>query len=248
MLTIVIGDSHRLFREAAAAHLAEQAEVSAVFEAGSTEEVLDVVCRERPGVVLMDSELPGRDPFEAAIEIRGIDARCKVLFWAMRPYDDHVEAVLACGANGYVRLDDPLATLVEAIREVARGGTFFSRSIAERFETRDGRRRLGPPRTGPLARLTWREWELLGHLGYGLLLKQACAAMRISYKAADSLKTGLTRKLDIHNRVLLARFAMRHGLVCPGGSSEQALRRLNATDRPDASAAPGVPAIPSIGR
>ena len=227
MLKVVIGDQQRLFREAVAAWLSRQPEIAAVHQAGNSDQILDLVCREHPELVLMDCELPGRDPFEAVLEIRRIDPRCKVLFWAERPYDAHVEAVLACGANGYLLKCEPLAVLEQAICMVMETGFFVSAPIRQRLTAADGRLQLAKPCTGPAGRLADREWELLRHLGDGKSLKEASAAMRISYKTADNLKSNLTRKLNIHDRVELARFAMRCGLVCPNGPSERTLRRLN---------------------
>ena len=229
MLKVVIGDQQRLFREAVAAWLSQQSEIAAVHQAGNSDQVLDLVCREHPELVLMDCELPGRDPFEAVLDIRQIDPRCKVLFWAERPYDAHVEAALACGANGCLLKCEPLAGLQQAIRIVMETGFFVSAAVHERLIVSDGHLQLARPRTGPAARLADREWELLRHLGNGKSLKDASAVMRISYKAADNLKSNLTRKLNIHDRVELARFAMRCGLVCPSGPSERTLRRLNGS-------------------
>ena len=227
MLTVVIGDQQRLLREAVAAWLSRRSDIAAVHQAGNSDQILDLVCREHPELVLMDCELPGRDPFEAVLDIHQIDRACKVLFWAERPYDAHIEAVLACGANGYLLKYEPLAVLEQAIRKVMETGFFVSVPIQERLVVSDGRLQLARPRSGPAGLLADREWELLRLLGYGKSLKEVSTAMRISYKAADNLKSNLTRKLNIHDRVELARFAMRCGLVCPNGPSERSLRRIN---------------------
>lgn len=234
MLTIIIGDHHRLFREAVSEWLTRQEEVTSVHQGGSSDQVIDLVCREKPNLVLMDCELPGRDPFEAVIEIHRIDGQCKVLFLAERQYDAHVEAALACGANGYLPKHEPLSTLKEAMSKVMETGLFLSKPLAERLTVRDGRLLLNKPQTGAFARLTEREWDLLRLLACGETLKQASAALHITYKAADNLKTNITRKLDIHDRVELARFAMREGIVCPAGPDDRVLRKISITTLPEA--------------
>jgi DNA-binding CsgD family transcriptional regulator len=77
--------------------------------------------------------------------------------------------------------------------------------------------------------LTEREWDLVRLLACGETLKQASATLHITYKAADNLKTNITRKLDIHDRVELARFAMREGIVCPTGPDDRVLRKINSS-------------------
>jgi DNA-binding NarL/FixJ family response regulator len=76
-----------------------------------------------------------------------------------------------------------------------------------------GRVTLKRRQSSIIERLSARERELLAHLGRGASLKEAAAAMKVSYKTADNQKTRLMRKLDIHDRVELARFAIREGLV-----------------------------------
>ncbi|HSW44565.1 MAG TPA: response regulator transcription factor [Phycisphaerae bacterium] len=225
MLTLVIGDPQRLFREAVAAHLARQPGIAAVHQADNSEQVLDLVCREHPGLVILDCELPGRDPFATLAEVRRLNDRCKVLFWCDHCCDTHFEAALACGADGFLLKKDPLTVLDRAFRQVMDGGSFFSPLIQERLVLDDGHWRLTRPRTGPLACLTDHEYDLLRLLADGQTLKQAAADLNITYKSADYLKTGITRKLNIHDRVQLALFAMREGLACPTGPSSSAQHR-----------------------
>ena len=234
MLKIVIGDHHRLFREAVAEWLTRQSDIAFVHEAGNSDQVIDLVCREHPNIVIMDCELPGRDPFEAVFEIHRADPQCKVLFLAERQYDPHVEAAMACGANGYLPKHEPLAALKEAISKVIETGLFLGKPLADRLTIKDGRLLLSKPRSGAFNRLTDREWELLRHLASGQTLKEASAGMHITYKAADNLKSNITRKLDIHDRVELALFAMREGVVCPTGPDDRKHRNINGSSLPEA--------------
>ena len=231
-MKIVIGDHHRLFREAVGEWLTRQPEVESVQEGGSSDQVIDLVCREHPDLVIMDCELPGRDPFEAVLELHKVTPECRVLFLAERQYDAHVEAALACGANGFLSKHEPLSTLKEAMGKIMEKGLFLSKPLADRLTVRDGRLLLSRPRTGAFARLTDREWDLMRHLVCGETLKEASAALHITYKAADNLKTNITRKLDIHDRVELARFAMREGVVCPNGPDDRTLRKISASSMP----------------
>ncbi len=234
MLTIVIGDHHRLFREAIAEWLSRQEDVAAVHEAGNSDQVIDLACREHPDLIIMDSELPGRDPFDAVFEVHKVKPNCKVLFVAERPYDAYVEAALACGANGFLPKHEPLSVLKEAMTKIMDTGLFLSKPLLERLTIKNGQLLLGKPRGGLFARLTEREWDLLRLLASGETLKQAAATMHVTYKAADNLKTNITRKLDIHDRVALARFAMREGVVCPAGPDERVQRRIDHSLLPEA--------------
>ena len=92
---------------------------------------------------------------------------------------------------------------------------FFSKSILSRLNVGEGRIELARPRNPAVASLTPRERELLAHISRGASLKEAAAAMNISYKTADNQKNSLMQKLNIHDRVELAHFAIREGVIKP---------------------------------
>lgn len=214
-MRLLLADDHRLFRESVAAQLMRHPQVTAVDEASDAQSALGMVRESPPDIVLLDIEMPGMNPFEAAAAIKGIAADCRVIFVTGHDYDSHVEKALAVQASGYVVKSDGVDVLLQAISKVAQGGMFFSESILERLVIDRDHFRLSRPRSTAVAALSRRERELLSLLGRGATLKEAAATMHVSYKTADNQKTSLMRKLGIHDRVELARFAIREGLVSP---------------------------------
>ncbi len=102
-----------------------------------------------------------------------------------------------------------------AIRDVMAGKLHYAAEVLERIHTADGQLRLGEHPETRLETLTPRERELLVLLGQGYSLKEAGQALHVSYKTVDKHKVNLMRKLDIHDRVELARFAIREKIVQP---------------------------------
>lgn len=110
-----------------------------------------------------------------------------------------------CPVNGFVARDAELDELRAAIDEVRAGRTYISREISERL-TRAVERARHPA-------LSRREAELLPLLATGLTLHQAAERMSVGYKTADSHRSRLLRKLGIHDRVALTRYAIREGII-----------------------------------
>jgi DNA-binding NarL/FixJ family response regulator len=214
-MNLLLVDDHRLFRESVLPQLALHPKVNAVSEAENAGVALAKVRESAPDLVLMDIDMPGMNPFEATRLIHETAPQCKVIFLTGHDYDSHVEEAIAAHASGYVVKHDGLQTLMEAISKVHDGGLYFSEVILSRMVVDKNSVRLTRPRSAAVAALSRRERELLSLLGKGATLKEAAAQMQVSYKTADNQKTSLMRKLGIHDRVELARFAIREGLVSP---------------------------------
>jgi two-component system response regulator NreC len=127
--------------------------------------------------------------------------------------DRFVRLALEHKVAGYLLKTESLETLVEGIGRLSRGQRVFSAEIETRLARVNGDLQLVKPRCPAFATLTQRELELLRHLSLGASLKEAAAVMNVSYKTADNQKANLMRKLGIHDRVELARFAIRERLV-----------------------------------
>lgn len=113
-----------------------------------------------------------------------------------------------CRLDGYVIKDGGVAELRAAIDAIAVGGSHFSNGLRE--ELSDARKGDGKKRI-----LSRREAELLPLLANGMTLREAAAAMTVSYKTADSYRTNLLRKLGVHDRVELAKYAIRERIIDP---------------------------------
>jgi DNA-binding NarL/FixJ family response regulator len=214
-MRLLLVDDHRLFRESMLPQLVLHPKVTSVDEAENAERALAKVRENPPDLILMDIDMPGMNPFEATRLIRETAPNCKVLFLTGQDYDSHIEEAIGAHASGYVVKHDGLQVLMEAITKVLDGGLYFSDVIMSRMVVDKNQVRLTRPRSAAVAALSRRERELLSLLGKGATLKEAALQMHVSYKTADNQKTSLMRKLGIHDRVELARFAIREGLVSP---------------------------------
>ncbi len=210
-LRLLICDDHDLFRAGMKAILQERDDVDVVGEAGDGQAALEEVERVRPDVVLMDIEMPRLNGFEATRRITQAHRDVKVLILTMYAEEQMVARSLEAGASGYVLKDVPVSQLIYAIQAVARGERYLSPRAVETVLDDQGQR-LERGRT-KYDLLTDREREVLKLLADGLSVKEVAVRLDRSAKTVEVHKYNLMRKLGVHDRAGLVKYAIVHRLV-----------------------------------
>jgi len=210
---ILLVDDHELVRSALKGMLDRDDAFEVVGEASSADEALVVVGEFAPDIVVMDIDMPGMICFGAVAQMRATLPDLKVIFLSAFFHDHYIEQALKVGASGYVVKGDPPSFLFDALREVAAGGSYFSKQVRSRIVCEDGTNVTTTEAGTRAASLTNREVEVLRYLARGLSKKEIAKQMHISVKTVEHHTTSVMRKLDIHDRVELARYAIREGLA-----------------------------------
>ncbi|PYQ06132.1 MAG: DNA-binding response regulator [Acidobacteria bacterium] len=210
-LRLLICDDHALFRAGMKAVLQERNDVDVVGEAGDGQVALDEVERLRPDVVLMDIEMPRLNGFDATRRITQAHKDVKVLILTMYAEEQLVARCMEAGASGYVLKDVPVSQLTYAIEAVARGERYLSPRAVETVLDDQGQR-LERGRT-KYDLLTDREREVLKLLADGLSVKEIATRLERSAKTVEVHKYNLMRKLGVHDRSGLVKYAIAHRLV-----------------------------------
>ncbi len=163
-----------------------------------------------PDICIIDINLPTVSGFELARRIQARDSEVRIIMFSMN--DDPIFAARAieAGAKGYVsKTGDPL-DLVEAVHEVAQGGTYLPPTMARNLAF------AGPALSqSPLAKLNAREMEILRLLGTGKSLAEIAWMIDASYKTVANTSSLMRQKLGIRSSVELVRFAIENGLTTP---------------------------------
>jgi len=214
-VNILVVDDHGIVRDGVSVMLSRDKDFQVVGVAENADEAISKVLELRPDLVLMDIDMPGISCFDAIQIIRSRVPETKFIFVTAYEHDEHLEQALRVKVNGFVTKSEGVGALSEAIRDVMNGRVHFSPEVMNRLVVNGDDIQLEHPLKSRLSTLSARERELLRILARGLSLKEAAAVLGISYKTADKQKASLMAKLDIHDRVELARFAIREGLVEP---------------------------------
>lgn len=210
-ITILICDDRILFREGVKAVLSAEPDVEVVGEAGNGKEAVDAALALHPAVVLLDIAMPVLRGFDTLPRIRSVSPESKILILTDLYDDDIAARCLHEGAMGYVLKDTPPQQLIYAIRAVHRGDRYISprvlTSVVRDYISHS------PDFKSSYKLLSDREREVLVLLAEGNSLKEIATRLNLSVKTVDAHKYKIMRKLDLHDRAELIRYAIRKGLV-----------------------------------
>lgn len=207
-LRVVIADDHAILRQGLR-QLLEDEGFDVVGEAADGQEAIERVMELHPDVVLLDVSMPGLGGIQAAQKLTVLCPETKVVMLTVHQVEEYIAEALKAGARGYVLKDAAAAEVIEAIRVAHRGETYLSPSVS-RLVVDLGR----PEEVRTLSqRLTSREREVCRMLALGNTVPEIAEILGISRKTVDVHKTRLMKKLDLHNRAELVRYAIQNRMV-----------------------------------
>jgi DNA-binding NarL/FixJ family response regulator len=168
-----------------------------VSQYATAEAALEGMSKERPEVVLMDINLPGLNGVECVRKLKQLAPEISAVMLTAYEDTENIFNALAAGANGYLLKRAPRAELLEAIREVHRGGspmtTHIARKVVQSFQRTE-------PASPPGEALSAREQEVLDHLSHGFLYKEIAEKMGISYETVHTYIRRIYEKLQVRTR------------------------------------------------
>ena len=210
---ILIADDHDVVRQGVRAVLAAEPKWIVCGEARSGREAVAKAVELRPEVVVLDISMPELNGLEATRQIRGA-LPAKILILTVHESDQAVTEVIEAGADGYVLKTDAGRKLVEAIRALLHGQQFFTervRTVATRPAL--GRREAAATPRSP--RLTTRQREVLQLVAEGRSNKEIGATLGMTTKTAETHRTQIMARLNIHSTSELVRYAIRNHIIEP---------------------------------
>jgi DNA-binding NarL/FixJ family response regulator len=211
-INVLLAEDHEIVREGLRQLMEAEGDIKVVGEAETGRQAVALTRKLRPEVVVMDIAMPLLNGLEATRQILKAVPGTRVLILSAHSDDAYVEQVTALGAAGYLIKQTSARVLSQAIREVRKGNTFFSPSIARRLHHRKSLDRGGQFRK-KVAHLSSREVEVLQLIAEGEANKQIAAHLGISIKTVEKHRDHLMRKLNIHDTAGLTRYAIAAGII-----------------------------------
>lgn len=209
--SVLVVDDHQLFREGLAALIGQWPDFVVVGMAADGEEGVRAAERLAPDMVLMDVRMPGVDGVEATRRIHEHRPATRVVMLTMSSLGEDVFNALRNGAHGYLSKDEPAGRLREYLESVVRGEVALSSSIAGMvladFTAPGGSARH------VVTVLTAREREVLRKVVEGLSNEEIAIALNVSEGTVKTHLGHVMAKLHLNNRVELAVYSVRQGLV-----------------------------------
>lgn len=202
-MRILIADDHKLIVEGIRRALEPAEDIEVVAEASTGSQVLPLVRRTSPDVVLLDMRMPEMDGITCLDHIRRNHPKVKVVMLSVFSDREHVEIAFRHGASGYIiKTINPL-DLPSAVRQAVEGAVFHALGLPESDSKENGKG----------AGLTDRELEILKAVARGLSNQAIGKELWVTEQTVKFHLTNIYRKLRIANRTEAARYAYQHGLV-----------------------------------
>jgi DNA-binding NarL/FixJ family response regulator len=208
---ILVADDHGVVRSGLAMLIDRHSDMQVVAEAADGIAAVEVALAERPDVAVLDVSMPGLTGLQAARQINSHDAGIRLLMLSMHEDERYFFDALDAGALGYVPKRAADSDLIDAIRTVAVGRTFVSSSTQQSLM----RRWLEEDPESRREELTARELEVVKLIAEARTNRQIAEALKVSEKTVESHRGNVLAKLGMRDRVELARYAIRRGLVEP---------------------------------
>jgi DNA-binding NarL/FixJ family response regulator len=179
-----------------------------VSQYANAEDALKQLPHDKPDVVLMDINLPGMSGVECVRQLKGVAPQLQIMMLTVYEDTENIFNALAAGATGYLLKRTPRAELLEAIREVKRGGSPMTTHIARKVVQSFTRQAAIPPPVE--SNLSEREQQVLDCLAQGFLYKEIAERLGISYETVHTYIRRIYEKLQVRTRTeAVAKFLRR---------------------------------------
>lgn len=207
-IRVVIVDDHQVVLEGFIARLGIETDIHVVGTAANGLEALEKIKQTRPDVVLMDVSMPIMNGIDATKLIKERYPETKVLMLTMHDNREYIINVMQAGVMGYMLKEITAEKMVQAIKAVNLGSTYFCESATQALFSEQ----IVPAsnRPNPLSR---REEAVLKMVAQGNSSKKIAAFLDISYRTVETHRQNIKHKLDLHSTAELAKYAIDKGLV-----------------------------------
>jgi DNA-binding NarL/FixJ family response regulator len=204
---LILADDHVLVREGCRS-LLERGGMDVVGEASDGYEAVRLAQTLQPDIAVLDVSMPLLNGLDTARQVRHVSPRTKIILLTIHEEAQYVLQALHVGIRGYVLKRQSAADLTEAIREVLGGALYLSpgvsRAVVQAYLQKSD---------NPTDALTARERQVLQLIAEGKSTKEVAAVLVISVKTAETHRTRLMQKLEIHETAGLVRYAIRCGVI-----------------------------------
>ena len=217
-IRVLLAEDHRTVREGVRFILSSQPDIEIVGEAGDGRAALRLAQELAPQVVLMDVSMPELNGLRATELLREACPGVRVVALTRHTDRGYMQQLLKAGACGYVLKQSDSSVLLQAVRAVAAGGDYLDPAITGKALAGYFGRRSSGGASASVAEvnLSDRETEVLRLIALGYSNKEIAARLSLSVKTVEAHKANAMRKLDMHSRIDIVRYAMLQGWLQEG--------------------------------
>jgi DNA-binding NarL/FixJ family response regulator len=209
----LLADDHTVVRDGLRALLEKQVDMTVIAEAADGRESVRLAGEHLPDVVVMDIAMPNMNGIEATRRIVEQNPGCAVVILSMHQDESYVLRSLKAGAKGYLLKDSLRGDVIDAIRTVSQGRSYFTRKVGRLLQEDYVRQMERRGLEDSYDLLTGREREILQLVAEGKANKEVAAFLNISLTTVETHRTHILQKLGLHSVPELILYAVRKGII-----------------------------------
>jgi DNA-binding NarL/FixJ family response regulator len=214
--SILLADDHVMFRRGVRRIIQGIADVEVVGEASDGFELLELVKKTNPDLIVLDISMPNLRGLEAAREIKIIDPGVKVLMLTMHKDREYLMHAFSAGAEGYLLKEDADSELISAIETLRKGGTYLSPLLSHQLAELFAEKAVPVGRSATSREsLTIREREIIKLIAEGKSSREIGGMLFISSRTVQHHRANIMRKLNIKKTADLVKYAIQKGYTEP---------------------------------
>lgn len=218
MIKILLVDDHTILRQGLRLLLSAQADMNIIGEGSYGIQAVRLAQRLRPDIIILDIALPELNGLEAARQILKENPKARIMILSMHKSIAYAAEAIKHGARAYIIKETDDHSLIQAIRQVARGEIYLSPPFTLE-EIEEHWRKMATQPLDPLETLTNRERLVLQLAAGGMTSLRIAGQLGISVRTVEDHRANLQRKLGLRGQAELVRFALQHGLLLPDSES-----------------------------
>jgi DNA-binding NarL/FixJ family response regulator len=209
----LVGDQ-RILREGIRAILSGFPDLNVVGEAESAQELISLLRERRPELLLAELSIQGVSVIEASHELNRLSNDTKLVILSTEDNEEAAISAIRAGAKAYVLKSSSAADLIEALRVVAKGGSYLSPKISDKLLARIQKGNLdSPSKSSPLDVLSPRELQVLRLVAEGQTSKEIAVMLDLGLQTIRSYRKTMMKKLGVSNAPALTKLAIANGLT-----------------------------------
>lgn len=212
-IRLVIADDHEIFLDGLSLMLSRQEHIALVGQASDGRELIEIVAREKPDVVMTDIKMPNMDGITATRQIIRTDPDTRIIALSMFDEEDQIVEMLEAGAKGYLLKNADKQEILEAITSVYEDGTYYCKTTSSKLASMIARSKFNPYRKKEQVAFTEREQEIIQLICQQLTAQQIGDRIFLSKRTVEGYRTRILEKMNVRNTAGVVMYALKNNLI-----------------------------------
>jgi len=208
-IKILIADDHAIVREGLKQIVAEEKDILVAGEAENSEQLMELLKKEKWNLVVLDINMPGKSGLEALKDIKLQYPELPVLILSMFSEDQYGIRAIKAGASGYLKKVSAPTELVTAIRKIVAGGKYINSSLAEKLAEKLGE----SGKTFLHEKLSDREYQIMCNIALGKTAEEIAQELSLSINTVYTYRNRILEKMSMKSNVELTQYVLSNKLI-----------------------------------